>query len=436
MATFIIQGGNPLQGEIEAAGSKNAVLPIIAATLLSNETSTLHGCPAISDVRTMVKIISHSGAVGNFANHGESLTIDPSHLTSSNIDNDEYARIRGGNLVLAPLLVRFGKVKCTRPGGDRIGLRSMAAHFDVFEQSGYNVETIQGTDEVLIQKKEDMTGQKRHIFLYETSVTATENAILLNVLGDGEVIIENAASEPHVRNLCQFLQLMGAQIHGIGSNRLHVVQVASLHGAEGSIIKDHVYIATFIVYTLLTGGDIRIHHVIPEDLRPILVVLKYFNTMWEFDGNTIHIRSEQDLKLNESFNIYANIGIYSDTWPKFPTDLLPIFIPLATQADGEFLFFEKLYNGRVRHADSLRNMGANVNVLDDHRVLVHGKTPLTGAELTCPDIRTGVMFLGAMLAATGKSILRSTEHINRGYPHIADILTKLGGDVTVYEDTF
>lgn len=428
MSKFVIQGGKPIQGDLYPVGSKNAILPIIAASLLTSDTCILKGVPAISDVRVMIHLMQKLHAQVHMTNKGEEVAISSQNLMSKSIDKDLASKIRASNLFIAPLLIRFGEMRGYYPGGDKIGLRSMEAHFDGIRQSGYFIESTD--EEFFIRKDPGFTKKDYEIYLFETSPTATENIIMLNSVGDGSVTIENAACEPQVRDLCIFLKKMGADIQGEGSNRIHIQKVRELHGARHVILRDYLYMMTFVIFSLMTGGELRVHDVVFEDLRPMLTALRYFNAAYDFaDAHTLHIPGNQDLKLNEDFNIYTNIGINSDVWPKLPTDILPVMIALATQCSGRFLFFEKLYAGRVGFAKELQKLGAQIEILDDHRVVVSGKTMLHGEQLTGPDVRSSVMYLAAMLAADGRSILDGIEHIERGYPHIENTLVQLGGNI-------
>jgi UDP-N-acetylglucosamine 1-carboxyvinyltransferase len=434
MAKFIIIGGSPVSGVIQPAGSKNALLPILAATLLADTPSTLLEVPSISDAKTMLKLMEGLGAGIAYENYGSIVTVTPT-LTNADINKDQYQKIRGSNLLLSPILQKLGKVRGYYPGGDKIGLRSMAAHIDGFVQSGYIVTEHKDEGYFDVERNEAFTGEEYCVFLFEPSATATENVILINVLGKGIVTIENAACEPQIIDLCTLLQKMGADISGVGTNRLVIKKVEKLNGATHMIVKDHVYIASFIVFALVTGGDLYIQHVVWEYLQPLFPVLKYFNVSWEVQGTTLHIPPHQTLRLNEGYNIYENVGIYSQPWPLLPTDVLPLIVMLATQAEGEFLFFEKMYADRLKNITKLEHLGAELTLLDDHRVKVRGKTPLKASDLTCPDLRSGIVYLAAMLAASGTSTLYNVEHIERAYPKIEEVLTSLGAQIQKYEDT-
>lgn len=434
MNTFLINGGNPISGEIVPAGSKNAILPLIAAALLSSEEVLLTGVPAISDVRVMLKLIKKLGGKYNITNRGETLLLNSESISKFELDKELSIKIRGSNLLVAPLLVKLGKVKAWVPGGDKIGLRDMSAHYDGFVQSGYKVTENIEEGSFTVEKDPEFNSKDVNIFLYEPSVTATENIIMLNVIGDGNVTIYNAACEPHVRDLCVLLEEMGAIIQGIGTNKLSITKVKKLHTAEHVVVKDHIYITSFLIFSLVTNGELFIKDVIYEDMLPVLTGLKKFNVRYEFiDNNVLHIFNNQDLKITH--DLYNNSGIYSQPWPMVPSDALPLFTVLATQSEGEFIIFEKMYCDRLKYTVELNKMGADIKILDDFRVGVKGKTLLHQATLTCPDIRSGILYLAGALAAKGTSCLKNIEHIERAYPHIERVLKNLGADITIkHED--
>jgi len=436
MARLLIEGGHPVSGELLPLSSKNIALPLIAAALLSDEPVVLTGMPAISDVRVMLKLLEGLGGEYTISNYGEHVTVQGKGLEKWVVHDDLAEQIRGSNLILAPLLARFGKAQAYYPGGDKIGVRNMGAHFDVFRQLGYKVEEFPEESYFSITKERDVTGNI-DMYLYEASPTATENAIILSSVRNGQTIITNAACEVHVRDLCVLLKSMGADISGMGTNRIVIQGIEKLHGTEHYLARDNIYASSFIIFSLVTGGSLHIPHMPYADMLPILTVLKYFNVTWEItpEGG-IYIPSTQDLRLNKNFNVYNNVGVFSDVWPKLPSDLLPLFAPLASQSEGTFLLFEKMYAGRLKYLTELSHLGANLTLLDDHRLSITGKTSLHAAMLQCPDIRSGVAYLAGMLAAGGNSILTDVYHIERTYPKIEAVLHALGANIIRDEESF
>lgn len=435
MSKFIVHGGYPIHGEIDALSSKNATLPLIAACLLTDDQCELTGVNLSTDIRVMLRFLQTLGRSVHIENRGEHITVATGKMNSTTLDAALSARIRASNLLLGPILVRKGSVKGYYPGGDNIGNRTLAAHFDGFVQSGYTVDDHPEASYFMITKNNEDTKLERTIFLYEPSVTGTENMILVNVLGEGMVTIDNAACEPHVRDVCVFLNQMGAHIEGIGTNRIIIHKVATLHGATHTVITDPIMIGTFIVFALVTQGDLVLHHVDYDSILPILTALRYFSVVWEFEQGSLHIPAQQELRRNGGFGMYSDNGIYTQPWPMLPSDFLSILMALATQSEGEFLFFEKMFASRVRYASVLTQMGVHITILDDHRARIFGKTSLHHATLTCPDIRSGLLYLACMLSADGESILENVSQIDRDYNKIEDILSHLGAHIQRYEDT-
>ncbi|MBD3362595.1 UDP-N-acetylglucosamine 1-carboxyvinyltransferase [Candidatus Dojkabacteria bacterium] len=423
MSKFTINGGNPLEGEIKAAGNKNAVLKMIPATLLTSEPVTLTNVPAITDVRVMLRIMEKLGTKITYKNKGRTIILETPKIKTTKIDKTEAKKIRASNMLLGPMLAREGKVTNVFPGGDKIGPREMTAHFDVLIKLGAQFSNKNGTYTL----KGKLKGTKIH--LYEPSVTATENAILASVIVEGETYIYNAACEPHVQELCRMLNQMGANISGIGTNRLKIKGVKKLHGTRFKVPPDFIYVATFIILAVITNGEILIKDVAHEDLKTILYFLSKLGVKTQKKGNDILVPKNQELILQDP--IWGRTkGFYSQPWPCFPTDLMSMSIILATQSEGSLLFFEKMYPGRMFFANYLNGMGANIILADPHRIVVNGKTELKGLKgLQAPDLRAGMAYVAAALCAKGKTIIHGVEHIYRGYPKIDRVLRKLGADI-------
>lgn len=327
-------------------------------------------------------------------------------------------------MFLGPLLGRVGKVENVMPGGDKIGPREMNAHFDGLTQLGAKFEKL-NDDAFRLEGK--LKGS--NIFLYEPSVTATENIILAAVLAEGQTVIENAACEPHVSELCNMLNKMGAQIQGIGSNKLIIDGVISLSGCEYKIPPDHIYIGTMLIIAAITNGEMKINNIIPADLRPILYFFNKMGIDIEVGADYCKIYPNQKMQLTDK--VWAeNKGVYSQPWPCFPTDLMSLMIVLATQIEGKLLFFEKMYPGRMSFAQAFNQMGANIKLEDPHRLTVTGKTKLHGGvTLNSPDLRAGMAYVVAGLCTDGVTTVTDVDHIYRGYPKIDEVLNTLGAKI-------
>jgi UDP-N-acetylglucosamine 1-carboxyvinyltransferase len=300
----------------------------------------------------------------------------------------------------------------------------MTAHFDGLTALGATFTQIDGDTFSL---SGSLRGAPVH--LYEPSVTATENVIMASVLAPGETCITNAASEPQVKELCLMLNAMGAQISGIGTNELRVTGVASLSGTTFAVPIDYIYVATFIIIAASTGGTLDIGPVNHDDLRTMLYFFEKVGIRTVAEGDRLIVPEGQQMKVQDEN--WARIkGFFSQPWPCFPSDIMSLAIVLATQVEGSVQFFEKMYSGRMFFADYLNGMGANIVVADPHRVVVTGKTRLTGRTLASPDLRAGMAYVVAGLCADGETIVENVRHIDRGYPHIEEVLTALGADIT------
>lgn len=415
MAKFEIEGGIPLKGRIKAAGNKNAVLPCMAACILTDETCILENVPQIQDVLVLGNILQKLGA--RIDGLGTStLTINCKYVHSYEIDFELVSQLRASILLCGPLLRRFGKVIFRHPGGDVIGRRSIQTHIAALSALGAKfrrkIDDYQGEVKTLIG------GQ---VFLDEASVTATENVILTAVLAPGETIIKNAASEPHVVNLCHFLTAMGASITGIGSNVLRIDGRTKLKGVKHRISPDHIEVGTFAIAAAVTRGEIEIFDIERDDLDPILHTLSKMGVNAKLKNESLVIGPSK---------LRAVDKITTGIWPAFPTDLMSCLIVLATQANGVTLLHDWMYESRMFFVDKLISMGANVTIADPHRVLVYGPTSLRGQQLDTPDLRAGMALILASLSAKGKSTIEKIELVERGYEKIEERLSALGAKIT------
>lgn len=421
MARFVIDGGIPLNGTVVPSGNKNAALPILAATLLTDRPVTLHNLPNIGDVQTMIALLQDLGAgVEHHSPH--SVTIHAADIRSGCPDPDLFAAIRGSLTLMGPLLARVGEVKLCLPGGDRIGRRRIDTHLLALEALGARVVH---NDEL------ELSARQLHgadIWLDEASVTGTENAVMAACLANGETVVRNAASEPHVQDLCRFLNQMGASIEGIGSNVLHIRGVTHLEGGECTIGPDFMEVGSFIGLAAATRGEIRIQGAAPQHLGMVRMVFERLGVHFEVQGDDVLVPGNQKPAVVDDLG-GAVPKIDDAPWPGFPSDLMSIALVVATQARGTVLIHEKMFDSRLYFVDRLIAMGARIILCDPHRAVVVGPSRLRGDTLSSPDIRAGMALLIAALCATGRSVIHNIGQIDRGYERIEAKMQVLGARI-------
>jgi UDP-N-acetylglucosamine 1-carboxyvinyltransferase len=421
MEQLIIEGQIPLRGEVTPSGNKNAALPILAACILTDETITLHNVPDISDVHSMMDLLRQLGiALESVADH--SWTLRAADVHPADLDPESCRRMRASILLAGPMLARKGKIRLPTPGGDFIGRRRVDTHILALRALGAEVSYRRMFD----MKADRLTGAD--ILLDEASVTATENAIMAAVLAKGDTVIRNAASEPHVQDLCTFLNSLGAKIHHIGSNVLKIEGVKGLHGGDYTLGADYLEVASFIGAAAVTGGKVRIKNAQPEYLAMSRLVFRRLGVDWDVEGKDIVVSANQKLVIEQDLG-GAIPEIKTNVWPAFPTDLTSIAITVATQTQGTVLFHDWMFPGRMYFTDKLVSMGARIILCDPHRAIVQGKSELTGEQLESPDIRAGMSLILAALAAKGTSRIRNISQIDRGYERIHEKLKSLGADI-------
>jgi UDP-N-acetylglucosamine 1-carboxyvinyltransferase len=421
MEAFVIEGARPLNGVIRAAGNKNAALPIIAASLLTDEPVTLTNVPAITDVETMLELIADLGVDVDVVGGGE-VRIHAADVTKRELDEELCSRIRASVLLAGPLLARCGEAIIPPPGGDVIGRRRLDTHIHAFSRLGAHVHA----NRLYHMRTDGLVGA--NVFLDEASVTGTENALMAAVLARGETIIGNAASEPHVQDLCRFLVSLGAEIEGIGSNVLRVRGVDRLHGGSWRICPDHIEVASFIGLAAVTEGDIVIEDVVPEHLSGIWPGFERLGVTWEVGDSWVRVPDGQELAVKDDLGSQIP-KIEDGPWPAFPADLTSIALAVATQARGTVLIFEKMFENRLFFVDKIVNMGARIILCDPHRAVVSGPARLYGARMESPDIRAGMAMLIASLSAEGTSTIGNIGQIDRGYERIDERLRALGASI-------
>jgi UDP-N-acetylglucosamine 1-carboxyvinyltransferase len=421
MPKFVVEGGRPLKGTIRPAGNKNAALPIICATLLTEEEVVLENVPDIRDVRTLLELLVVLGAEVDWLGDNR-VRVQARNLGARDLDASMAARIRASILLAGPMLARVGRMELPPPGGDVIGRRRVDTHFlalsklgaTVQADSGYHLETpgLKGAD----------------IFLDEPSVTATENAVMAATLAKGRTRLRNAAAEPHVQDLCHMLNSLGAQISGIGTGILEIDGVDRLHGGTFRISSDHIEVGSFIGLAAVTRGEILIEDAAVEHLDSTLLAFDRMGVRCEIRGNDLFVPGDQERIVR--MDLGGHIPKVDDgPWPAFPADLTSIALVVATQCRGTILIYEKMFESRMFFADKLISMGARIVLCDPHRAVVVGPSRLRPAPVESPDIRAGMALLIAALGAEGTSHIYNIGQIERGYERIDERLRALGASI-------
>ena len=421
MFEYKIEGGIPIRGTVKASGNKNSALPCIASSLLTDETVILRNIPDIEDTSVMISILQSLGASVEKIEH-HTWKIEAKKIEKTDIPSELSRKIRASILFAGPLVARAGKVVMPPPVGDVIGRRRLDTHFLALQELGARI-TVDGPFTFTANK---LVGAD--LFLDETSVTATENAVMAAVLAEGRTKITNAASEPHVQDLCNMLVAMGAKISGIGSNILVIDGVKKLHGVDFSIGPDFMEIGSYIGLAAATKGSITITGVRAEDMRPLRVAFGKLGITWTIEGDTLTVAVGQEMKVNTDLG--GMIPKIDDRpWPGFPPDLTSIMTVVATQVEGTVLIFEKMFESRMFFVDKLISMGARITLCDPHRAVVSGPSTLHGDNLVSPDVRAGMAMVIAAMAAHGESTISNIYQIERGYEHLVEKLQSLGAHI-------
>lgn len=421
MDKYVIEGSYPLKGKIRASGNKNAALPCLAAALLTDEEVILENIPEIEDVSVMVRILKQLGAKVTWMGTNK-YSIKTTDIKKAEIPAAEAKAVRASILFAGPLLARTGSVIFPPPGGDVIGHRRLDTHFLAFTELGARVSA-DGVYKVTANK---LVGVD--LFLDEASVTATENAIMTAVLAEGVTVIQNAASEPHVQDLCNMLVSMGAKIDGIGSNILRIKGVQKLHGTTFRIGSDFMEVGSYIGLAAVTHSKLEIIDAEPKNLRMAKIAFGKLGINWETSGNNILVRPRQELRVKPDMG--DQIPQIDDApWPGFPPDLTSIITVVATQVSGTILIHEKMFESRMFFVDKLVGMGAKIVLCDPHRAVVSGPAALKGSDMVSPDVRAGMAMVIAALCAEGKSTIHNIYQIERGYENLAAKLKSLGARI-------
>ena len=425
MATLVIHGGRPVSGVHRVSGNKNAALPMIAAALLTSEPVTLENVPAIADVASMLEVAKSFGVKVTRDLAAGTVTLVAQRLRTARIDPALAARIRTSLLFAGPLLARLGRATLPPPGGDAIGHRRLDTHFDGFRALGAAASL--GKRSLAFRGR--LHGAR--ILLDEASVTATENILMAAVLASGETVISNAACEPHVVDLANMLNAMGASVVGAGTNRIVVAGVPSLHGCTARVGCDYIEAGSYIVAAAVTNGELTLENIEPEPFEVLAKAYARFGVSWTVDARARVLRFvPKKRRLRMKYDLGDAIPSLSDgTWPAFPSDLLSVLIVLASQARGTCLFFEKMFESRLYFIDHLRQMGAKIVQCDPHRVVVTGPARLSGGTVSSNDIRAGISLVIAALTAKGETRILSAESVDRGYVAVEKSLRALGAEI-------
>ncbi len=418
---FIVEGGRRLSGSIRPSGNKNAALPIVAASLLTEHPVTLENVPRIRDIETLVELVRTTGASAEWTARN-TLQIHARSVVAANLDHALCARIRASILLAAPLLARCGHVELSPPGGDVIGRRRLDTHFLALEQLGVTHEF----DSRIRLRSAGLRGAD--VFLDEPSVTGTENAVMAAVAATGTTVLRNAAGEPHVQDLCHFLVALGAQIEGIGTNMLTVHGGAPLGRATYAIGPDHIEVGSFIGLAAVTRSALRIERAGVEHLRSMRLGFDRLGIRTIIEGDDLLVPADQALEIQSDLGGHVP-KLEDQPWPAFPADVMSIAIVAATQCKGIILMHEKMFESRMFFVDKLVAMGARIVLCDPHRALVAGPCELRGATVESPDIRAGMAMLLAALCATGRSTINNVGQIDRGYERIDERLNALGASI-------
>lgn len=423
---YLVEGSHPLSGSIRPSGNKNAALPIIAASLLTEHPVVLENVPRIRDVETLVDLVRSLGVRIEWSARNV-LAIEAREVQSAELDPVLCARIRASILLAGPLLARCGEVQLPPPGGDVIGRRRVDTHFLALEQLGATFTT-HGMFRIRAPRL-----RGADVFLDEPSVTATENALMAAVAAEGTTVLRNAASEPHVQDLAHFLVALGARVEGIGTNTMSVSGGRPLGAARHRVGPDHIEVGSFIGLAAVTNSTLRIEDAGLEHLRAVRMGFERLGVVCDTDGDALVVPAGQPRTIRSDLGGHVP-KLEDQPWPAFPADLMSIAIVTATQCHGLILMHEKMFESRMFFVDKLVAMGARIVLCDPHRALVAGPSRLHGATVESPDIRAGMAILLAALCADGTSTINNVGQIERGYERIDERLRALGAHITREDD--
>ena len=414
MEKLLVRGGNKLFGTVKASGAKNAVLPIIAASLLGETPSRIVDIPALEDVLTISEVLASLGVIVNRDVPNE-LYVDSREIKRCEAPYELVRRMRASFLVMGPLLARKGYARISQPGGCAIGTRPIDIHLKGFEALGATIEMGHGYIEA--RAPQGMTGAR--IYLDFPSVGATENIMMAAVQAKGQTILENPAQEPEIIDLANYLNIMGAKVRGAGTNVIRIDGVTSMHGHEYTVIPDRIEAGTYMVAAAIAGGDVRVDNVLTEHLKPVVAKLKEAGVTVEEDIRGVRIISDGKFKA---------VDIKTLPYPGFPTDMQAQMMAMATMAEGTGIITETVFENRFMHVDELKRMGANIKI-EGRSAVIEGVSKLTGCQVKATDLRAGAAMVLAGLVAEGETEIGCIHHIDRGYENLVDKFRSLGADI-------
>ena len=415
MSVFIIDGGVPLKGTVRISGAKNAILPSLAACLLTEEKTILKDVPDLEDVHTMCNLLNSLGADTTFNKKDKEIIVNTSSINKYTALYELVNQMRASFLVMGPLLARKGRAKVSLPGGCAIGSRPVDLHLKGFSALGANINTGHGYVEASVKGK--LTGAR--IYLDFPSVGATENILMASVLAKGRTIIENAATEPEIVNLATLLVSMGANVTGAGTDTIRVVGTDRLHGTEHAIIPDRIEAGTFMLAAAITGGNVTLENVMTEHIKPISAKLRESGVEISEELGVVHVKSIPNPKA---------VDIKTHPYPGFPTDMQAQMTSFLSRTEGTSMIVETIFENRFMHISELKRMGAKIKI-DGRTAIIEGRVPFMGAQVKATDLRAGAALILAGLCADGKTEISSIHHIDRGYEKMEEKLRALGARI-------
>jgi len=415
MEKLVIRGGNRLVGTVKISGAKNAVLPLIAATLLGTTPSILEQVPDLEDVRTFAQVLKHLGVEVKYTKGEHTLSVDSTKITSCEAPYELVRKMRASFLIMGPLLARCGHSKISLPGGCAIGTRPIDLHLKGFEALGATIDIGHGYIEATAPN--GLVGAR--IYLDFPSVGATENIMMAASMAKGQTILENAAHEPEIVDLANYLNTMGAKIKGAGTDVIKIEGVSELAGRTYEVIPDRIEAGTFMVAAAMTGGDLYVENALSEHLKPVIAKLKEAGVTIEEDTNGVRVKSNGILKA---------VDIKTLPYPGFPTDMQAQFMAMTTVSHGTSVVSETVFENRFMHVDELKRMGANIKI-DGRSAVVEGLAKLTGCQVKATDLRAGAALVLAGLVANGETEVGYLHHIDRGYDDLVTKLCRVGADI-------
>lgn len=415
MEKLVIRGGNKLVGTVRISGAKNAVLPLIAATLLGTTPSILEEVPDLEDVRTFAQVLKHLGVEVKYTKEKHILSVDSTHIASCEAPYELVRKMRASFLIMGPLLARCGHSKISLPGGCAIGTRPIDLHLKGFEALGAKIDIGHGYIEATAPN--GLTGAR--IYLDFPSVGATENIMMAASMAKGQTILENAAHEPEIVDLANYLNTMGAKIKGAGTDVIKIEGVSELTGKTYEVIPDRIEAGTFMVAAAMTGGNLYVENALSEHLKPVIAKLKEAGVTIEEDTNGVRVISDGHLKA---------VDIKTLPYPGFPTDMQAQFMAMTTVSHGTSVVSETVFENRFMHVDELKRMGANIKI-DGRSAVIEGLATLTGCQVKATDLRAGAALVLAGLVANGETEVGYLHHIDRGYDDLVTKLCGVGADI-------